>query len=517
MSENAPRIAVRTNNPAGEADVVIQGPKNELFYYYATPGSNWSLSTIAPAGSTFSTPDIVVRDNGECDVVALGPNNSLMYYHATPGSPWTSSTVAPANTAFSAPRLVVRPDGLGDIVVQGPQNQLLLFSATPGKPWAKTVVAPAASTYSAPAIALLADGSEVIAAQGPGNQLIYYSARRAAVWSAGNPLFQWSFTPTVVAGNGSTFSDPDIAVRTSNPAGEVDIAVLGSGGKLMYYYLVSGGTWTSTTVAGEGTASSAPSICVRGGNPAGEADIVVLGAKNQILYYHATPGSGWVADSISPTGSAFSAPAISVRDNGEADVVFQGSGGVISYYYAMPGQPWQPSTTTPPPPAPPLPTSKSWGDYVAFSDGTALGGNVTLKIDDKGEFWFSGDMHDSGLAGYSFTLVLVIAAADGNAYAFGTSGQASGHAPWPFSSGSNDYTWNGTPTTSFKDQNGNTITNPNQVLASNWSNIAQGSLGWNITSQNLAAQTLRDFIGDTVKKVLQDGASKGAAALVALL
>ncbi len=141
---SAPSIFVRPN---GEADIVVQGPNNSLMYYHATPGSGWTASEVAPAGTTFSAPSIYVRSTdpvGEADIVAQGPNNSLMYYFATPGSGWDAIEVAPAGTTYSAPSIDVRstdPVGEADIVAQGPNNSLKYYYSTPGTPFAAVQVA----------------------------------------------------------------------------------------------------------------------------------------------------------------------------------------------------------------------------------------------------------------------------------------------------------------------------------------------------------------------------------------
>jgi hypothetical protein len=77
-SFSSPAIAVRSN---GEADVVAQGPNNSLWYYWANPGSQvaqWSWAQIAGTGATsrVTSPAIAVRTAnpaGEADVVVAGP------------------------------------------------------------------------------------------------------------------------------------------------------------------------------------------------------------------------------------------------------------------------------------------------------------------------------------------------------------------------------------------------------------------------------------------------------------
>jgi hypothetical protein len=69
-----------------------------LLYYFATPSSEFSVSTIAGRGTTFSAPAISVRSSnptGEVDVVAEGGADiDLTYYWATPGSDWDNVLLA---------------------------------------------------------------------------------------------------------------------------------------------------------------------------------------------------------------------------------------------------------------------------------------------------------------------------------------------------------------------------------------------------------------------------------------
>jgi hypothetical protein len=110
---SAPAITVRST---GEADVVAQGRYNELVYYHAIPGGNWSVNVIAGAETTFSKPAITVRSTGEADIVAQSPNNELLYYYAFPGGNWTSTVIAGSGTTFSAPSISVQAYGEADVV-----------------------------------------------------------------------------------------------------------------------------------------------------------------------------------------------------------------------------------------------------------------------------------------------------------------------------------------------------------------------------------------------------------------
>ena len=178
--QTAPAIAVRTANPAGEADVVMLGANNSLMYYHATPGSKWTSETIAGSGTSYSAPAIAVRaanPAGEADVVAMGPNNSLMYYHATPGSKWSSEEIAgSAGTVYSAPAIGVNSTtGRADIVWMGPNYTLYDTNAIPGSPWSTNNIGFGDNVaFYAPAIAVRSTGEIDVVATGYYCQLTYY-------------------------------------------------------------------------------------------------------------------------------------------------------------------------------------------------------------------------------------------------------------------------------------------------------------------------------------------------------
>jgi Phosphate-induced protein 1 conserved region len=337
LPENPASIVVRSS---GEADVVVQGPKNSLLYYYANPGEQWNVTQIAGAGTTFSAPAIVVRsaaESYEADVVVQGPNNSLLYYYADPGKQWNVTQIAGAGTTFSAPAIVVRSAAESyeaDVVAQGPNNSLLYYYADPGNSWAVTTVAGSGTTFSAPAIVVrsAAESYEAdVVAQGKNNSLQYYYA---------DPGKQW--TVSQIAGSGTTFSAPAIVVRSAAESYEADVVAQGKNNSLQYYYADPGKEWDVTQIAGSGTTFSAPAIFVRSSY---EADVVAQGKENSLQYYYAFPGKPWSVTTIAGTGSTFSPSEIAVRPSGEADVVaFGADDNSLLYYYADPGKPWSVTT-----------------------------------------------------------------------------------------------------------------------------------------------------------------------------
>ena len=318
--DSAPSEFVRPN---GEVDVVVQGPNNSLDYYWATPGSAWSVTQVAGSRTTYSAPQLFVRANGEADIVAEGANNSLMYYFATPGSAWKSSQIAGTGTTFSVPSVFVRADGEADVVAEGAKNSLMYYWASPGSTWSVTQVAGSGATYSAPQLFVRANGEADIVAEGADNSLKYYFATPGSTWNSSQ-----------IAGAGTTFSVPSVFVRTN---GEADVVAEGADNSLMYYWASPGSAWSVTQVAGDGTTFSAPSVFVRAG---GEADIVAAGANNSLMYYFATPGSAWNSSQIAGTGTTFSVPSVFVRADGEADVTAAGADNSLIYYWATPGSVW---------------------------------------------------------------------------------------------------------------------------------------------------------------------------------
>jgi hypothetical protein len=315
-----PSIFVRST---GEADIVEQGPSNSLVYRFAWPGTAWSSTTIAGAGTTFSAPSIYVRSSGEADIVYQGPNNSLVYAFATPGSAWTVATIAGAGTTFSAPSIYVRSTGEADIVAEGPGNSLIYYFAWPGTAWSSTQIAGARSTFSRPSIFVRSTGEADVVAEGSGNSLMYYFAWPGTAWSH-----------TEIAGAGSTFSAPSVFVRST---GEADVVAQGADASLQYYFATPGSSWTNTQIAPDGSTLSAPSIFVRS---TGEADVVAEGPNASIMYYYAWPGTAWSSNPIGSNESAFAPPTVFVRSSGEADVVSLSTSTTMNYFWATPGSAW---------------------------------------------------------------------------------------------------------------------------------------------------------------------------------
>jgi hypothetical protein len=335
--QSAPAIAVRTANPAGEADVVMWGPNNSLKYYHATPGSKWTSETIAGSGTTYSAPAIAVRaanPAGEADVVAMGPNNSLLYYHALPGKPWIVDTIAGSGTTYSAPAIAVRPTGEADVVAMGPHGSLMYYHALPGKPWIADTIAGSGTTYSAPAIEVRSTGEADIVAQGPSQSLRYYHAMPGYPWIA----------DTIAGSAGKVFGTPAIGVNSAT--GRADIVWMGLYHSLYHTHAIPGSPWSAIDIiAGEESTFYPPAIAVRS---TGEIDVVTTAWDGSLNYYFLLPNANWRSHQIAGLNNksypqlTVYPPAITVRSNGEADIVTIAAY-ELDYFWAIPDSGWSKS------------------------------------------------------------------------------------------------------------------------------------------------------------------------------
>lgn len=118
------------------------------------------------------------------------------------------------------------------------------------------------------------------------------------------------------------------------PSGETDVAVVGPGNSLAFYYTV-GNNWGGGVIPGS-EAYSTPAMIQR---PSGETIIAVRGANNSLLYYFNTQGDDKWNKLVVPGAVAYSAPAIVQRPSGEIDIAVQGANNTLAFYYTIPGAP----------------------------------------------------------------------------------------------------------------------------------------------------------------------------------
>lgn len=170
------------------------------------------------------------------------------------------------------------------------------------------------------------DGETNVAVVGPGNSLDFYYNR------AGSP--QWGKIPVAVGGY--ALSSPDMIQR---PSGETNIAVVGKDNSLDFYINKQGSpAWGKLTVAGPGSAYSKPAIVQR---PSGETNIAVRGPNNTLDFYYNFPGSPqWGKIPVATPNQAYSAPAMVQRPNGETDIAVLGPDNSLNFYFNQQGSPY---------------------------------------------------------------------------------------------------------------------------------------------------------------------------------
>jgi hypothetical protein len=83
--------------------------------------------------------------------------------------------------------------------------------------------------------------------------------------------------------------------------------------------------------------------------------------------------------------------------------------------------------------------------------------------------------------------------------------------------GSRDCNWDGSAGSTFEDQNGAAIPNPNPAIQQNWAALCRGTLTCQYPSQDLTAQGALNFAGQVAANVVASFAEQGIVALAALL
>jgi hypothetical protein len=201
-----------TGNPAGQAEIAVEGPSHVLTYATAAPGyETWSAENIL-TNVVYSTPSLLVTVKDGADLVpgepvfaSEGPQHriELAYFANGHAELYTSS----ANTIYSAPSLTQNlADGRRavDLLYQAAASQvsdLVLFysSKEPVQRFAKVGPVHADSAPVAAAGAPKASTVDAIV-EGAGNKLWYFEGPEPAS-SSGLPRF----SGVEIGGGGSTF------------------------------------------------------------------------------------------------------------------------------------------------------------------------------------------------------------------------------------------------------------------------------------------------------------------------
>ncbi len=152
-----------------------------------------------------------------------------------------------------------------------------------------------------------------------------------------------------------------------------------------------------------------------------------------------------------------------------------------------------------------LQNTRTWDSGpIAFSDGTALGGNCRLVMNNNGDWTFSGHMHDSGFDTYSFGVAAVALTPSGVGYTLSVEGRAEGtSAGLPFGTPNREYDW--------------TTSGNNPSVRDNWMQAAQAAFSVRVVAQDKLAAGITDTVQDALKELAKKGITTAATALVALL
>jgi hypothetical protein len=125
-------------------------------------------------------------------------------------------------------------------------------------------------------------------------------------------------------------------------------------------------------------------------------------------------------------------------------------------------------------------------------------------MNSKGDWTFSGQMHDSGLDSYDYTLAVVIMTPSGIGYTLTHGGHTEGTSANlnPFGHPNRDDNW--------------TTSGNNPSVRDNWGQVVPAILQWRIVSQDLLGKELSDMLQQLAEQMIKDLATKGIVALVAL-
>ncbi len=260
-------------------------------------GGTGSTASITWSGSTVDerSPAFFLDASAGVHVVALGNGGTSMLYTflgGWPGATYQQQTISANTTLYSDPSMWVRsanPSDEIDVVAQGPFTSLLYYYGTPqdGGALSSPYTIPNVNCVSRPGIFVEPNGNAHVVSQGLNNSLWHCAAFPGA-------LFQCD----QIGANGSTFSAPQVLVRTANPAGEVDVVAQGPNGSVSYYHFFGrpSAPMTPNSIQGNITAVSAPSIAVASSGLVSVA-VQALGTGAPVVL-QASPNQGWTPISL---------------------------------------------------------------------------------------------------------------------------------------------------------------------------------------------------------------------------
>jgi uncharacterized protein with LGFP repeats len=138
---------------------------------------------------------------------------------------------------------------------------------------------------------------------------------------------------------------------------------------------------------------------------------------------------------------------------------------------------------------------------ISTPDWLPVGGWVDVVVNKRGDFTFTGHIHNSGFPNIHFTLAIVLMTPSGVGYGFGR-----------------DHTLDGTVTIFGRNRDDDwTDTGANQQLAGNWDQVTQSRLHWRLVSHDTLTAGLQGLVEDLVKDAATQLGKAGITALIALI
>jgi hypothetical protein len=325
-----------------------QGGTDHTVYFYSGAQSElewecvelvmrymYQVYGIAPYGVPNGGKDVVDNYRGSAltpvpnDGASLPSPGDIVSFGGSTGNPYGhTAVVTGVNVTNGSGSLTIMQqnataNGWGTLTVSGGRITGTILGVTVSK-WLHNPNGGSSGGGSGPtfrpAVIQRPSGETDVAVVGPGNTLaFYYNAAGSPAWGGG------------VIPNSQAYSTPAVVQR---PSGETDVVVEGANNSLLFYYNAQGSSsWGEITIPGA-VAYSAPAVVQRS---TGETDVAVQGANNTLAFYYNAQGSpNWGGGSV-PGTEAYSEPAMIQRWSGETDVAVQGSGNSMNFYYNFPG------------------------------------------------------------------------------------------------------------------------------------------------------------------------------------
>ena len=138
---------------------------------------------------------------------------------------------------------------------------------------------------------------------------------------------------------------------------------------------------------------------------------------------------------------------------------------------------------------------------ISTPDWLPVSGWVDVVINRRGDFTFTGHMHNSGSLNVHFTLVIVLMTPSGIGYGFSRTHALDGTVT--FLGRHRDDDW--------------ADTSNNPQLAGNWGQLTQSRLHWRLVANDTLSAGVQGLVEDLVKEAASEFGKAGIAALIALI